>query len=163
MASTTLPSSTSRIRPGHRTDDSLRRQRHRQPDSNRHDRLPAAREHRRLLAGYVDWRGRSRELIADAGASGSVLVVDRDADTLADRRLIAHLAPDEPSGNARLVSSDYVKLAQSGRYSCRALTEDDFVTVPFADDLRDDVYAGAPTCPARSASHGQVDPTGSSA
>jgi hypothetical protein len=162
MASTTLPSSTSRIRPGHRTGDSPRRQRHRQPDSNRHGRSPAAREHRRSLAGYVDWRGRRRELIADAGASGSVLVVDWDADTLADRRLIAHLAPDEPPGNARLVSSDYVKLAQRGRYSCRALTEDDFVTVPFAEDLHDDACACAPTCPARSASLSEVDRLGRS-
>lgn len=55
------------------------------------------------LAGYLDADGRARELLALPGNAGSVLVLDRDAATLCDRRLIAHLAPDEPPENAALV------------------------------------------------------------
>jgi hypothetical protein len=145
MTSTTLLSPTSRIRPARRNTDSPRPRRRRQIDSGPRDRSPAAREspRPRLLDGYVDWRGRARELIADVGAGGSVLVVDRDAETLADRRLVAHLAPDEPPGNARLVSCCYVEQARSGRYTCRALTDEDLSTVPFAEDGRDRACAGS--------------------
>jgi hypothetical protein len=137
MASSTIPSPT-RTRIVRRKSDPLRHRRHRQPDWDSRARSPESRDARPALARYVDWRGDRREVIADVGAGGSVLVVDRHADTLADRRLVAHLAPDEPAGNARLVSCCYVEQASGGRYSCRPLTDEDLHAVPFAEDRRGD-------------------------
>ena len=62
-----------------------------------------------LLGRYADIEGHSREVVALPGALGSVLVVDRDASTLGDRRLVAHLASDEPAENAALVCSRYLQ------------------------------------------------------
>jgi hypothetical protein len=89
---------------------------------------------RRALGRYTDWNGRPREVVARRGLAGSVLVVDRDATTLGDRRLVAHLAADEPAENAALVCSRYLQEAPSGRCRCRALTPEDFQMAPFADD-----------------------------
>ena len=75
--------------------------------------------------------GASREIISLAATQGSVLVIDRLADTPADPRLIAHLAADEPPENARLVSSLY--LADENRGRCRALTSADQKLGPFAE------------------------------
>ncbi|HTB70095.1 MAG TPA: hypothetical protein VK707_03875 [Solirubrobacteraceae bacterium] len=91
----------------------------------------------RLLAGYVDWRGSRRELVASSGSGGSVLVLDRDARTHKDRRLVAHIAPDEPIGNADLASRRYLEQARRGRCRCRSLTDDDLLVVPFCDDAVD--------------------------
>ncbi len=88
----------------------------------------------RLLGGYVDWRGCTREIVTRPGSGGSVLVLDRDAATRGDRRLVAHLAPDEPPGNAELASCCYLDQARLGRCRCRALTSDDLLAVPFADE-----------------------------
>jgi hypothetical protein len=102
-------------------------------------RRPAARRERasdrdrRLLGRYVDAVGRTREVIAQAGAAGSVLVIDRDRNTNGDRRLLAHLAVDEPTANADVVCSDYMKQAVVDRCRCRLLTVEDARTVPFAD------------------------------
>jgi hypothetical protein len=60
-----------------------------------------------------------------------VLVVDRDASTLADRRLVAHLAPDEPSENARLISGFY--LEEPASRWCRRVSAEDFAFVPFCE------------------------------
>jgi hypothetical protein len=57
------------------------------------------------------------------GHAGSVLVFDRDARTLGDRRLVAHLAPDEPPENAALVCSHYLHDPR-GRW-CRPVTAED--------------------------------------
>jgi hypothetical protein len=86
------------------------------------------------LASYTSPDGTRREVVANAGADGSVLVIDRDAATLADRRLVAHLADDEPAGNARLVCADYLKLAPLGRGRCRELTSEDLQQAPPADE-----------------------------
>jgi hypothetical protein len=99
----------------------------------------ARREHgtpreRRALGRYVDWLGRPREVVARGGSAGSVLVVDRDAVTLGDRRLVAHLAADEPAENAAVVCKRYLQEARGGRCRCRLLTPEDSRTVPFADD-----------------------------
>src|SRR2546421_12096000 len=89
---------------------------------------------RSALARYVDERGRTREVIALSGLQGSALVVDRDAATLGDRRLVAHLAADEPSENAALVAASYLDRARRGGCLCRALTDADLRTVPFPDE-----------------------------
>lgn len=83
-----------------------------------------------LLASYVDARGRPRELLALPGAAGSVLVLDRDAITLCDRRLVAHLAADEPRENATLVCRHYLE-DTNGRW-CRRVLPEDLETVPVA-------------------------------
>jgi hypothetical protein len=82
------------------------------------------------LGRYTDPRGRERELVRHTGAAESTLVIDRLAYTLGDQRLVAHLAADEPSENARIVASLYLAHADGGR--CRRLTPEDLETAPFA-------------------------------
>jgi hypothetical protein len=160
MASSTLPSPTSRTRIVRRKTDPLQRRGHRQRDWRSRDQSPEARDARRPLARYVDWRGGWREVIADVGAGGSVLVVDLNADTLADRRLVAHLAPDEPASNAQLVACCYVEQASGGRYSCRRLTDEDLQEIPFAEDRREDRSDRSTLDSARSACPMQTDRLG---
>ena len=64
------------------------------------------------LGTYRDRGGRERVVIARPGAGGSVLVIDQDAQTLTDRRLVAHLAADEPAVNAPVVAELYVADAE---------------------------------------------------
>lgn len=85
------------------------------------------------LGSYCDWRGRSREIVALPGAGKSVLVLDRDATTLGDRRLVAHLAADEPPENAELVSRCFLRQARRARCACRLLTASDLRAIPFAE------------------------------
>src|SRR3954468_1788894 len=63
---------------------------------------------RRPLGAYTDSAGRRREIVTRPGAHGSTLVIDEDAATLADRRLVAHLPCDEPPANALLVCRLYL-------------------------------------------------------
>jgi len=63
-----------------------------------------------------------------------VLVVDRDATTLGDRRLVAHLGADEPLENAALVCRSYLQEARGQRRRCRPVTPEDSQTLPFPDD-----------------------------
>ncbi len=92
------------------------------------------RRKRRTLGRYSDRTGRFREVIVQPGSAGSVLVVDRDLVRRGDRRLVAHLAADEPAENAELVCDSYLEEAQSGRGRCRLLTPEDFLNEPFAGD-----------------------------
>lgn len=84
-----------------------------------------------LLGRYTDPEGCLRQVVALPGAWGSVLVVDRDVNTLGDRRLVAHLAADEPRENAALVCEHYLR-DSAGRW-CRRVTQEDLEVVPFAD------------------------------
>jgi len=77
----------------------------------------------RPLGCYVDACDRLREVVALSAAAGSVLVVDRDAATLGERRLVAHLAADEPAQNARIVCELY--LADCSRGHCREVVPAD--------------------------------------
>lgn len=95
-------------------------------------RRSSPRRHARL-GGYRDACGRRRELVALRACAGSLLVVDRDADTLADRRLVAHLGADEPAANAVLVCRDYLS-HPSGRW-CRRLRPGDLLAAPPGDPL----------------------------
>lgn len=79
---------------------------------------------------YSDDRGQARELVICPGAFGSLLVVDRDASTQGDRRLLAHLSADEPPENAALVCRLY--LADAGSRTCRALRAEDLERAPLA-------------------------------
>jgi hypothetical protein len=87
------------------------------------------------LGRYLDVEGRARELLALPGHSGSVLVVDRDATTLCDRRLVAHLAADEPHQNAALVCRHYLDDA-NGRW-CRRVRPEDLQSAPFTQSSYD--------------------------
>jgi hypothetical protein len=62
-----------------------------------------------------------------------VLVLDRDRTTQGDRRLVAHLAADEPAENAALICASYLQDIAAGRYRCRALTSEDMCSTPFAE------------------------------
>lgn len=96
-------------------------------------RISAPAASRTTIARYVDWRGRSREIVARSGCGGSVLVLDRDAATLDDRRLVAHLGADEPLENAAIASRGYLAHAGRKRYVCRALSAEDLTTIPFSE------------------------------
>jgi len=96
-----------------------------------------------LLGRYADIEGRAREVVALPGFLESVLVVDRDASTLGDRRLVAHLASDEPAENAAIACSRYLNDSR-GRWS-RRVTAEDLETVPFAEEQEIHAAAAAPS------------------
>lgn len=85
----------------------------------------------RPLERYLDPEGRARELFALPGHAGSVLVLDRDAATLCDRRLVAHLAADEPCENAEIVCRHYLGDTK-GRW-CRRVRREDLEVAPVAE------------------------------
>jgi hypothetical protein len=87
---------------------------------------------RRPLGRYIDPLGHPREVLALPGSWGSVLVVDRDAATLGDRRLVAHLDADEPTVNAALVCERYLEEDPGERRRCRRVLPEDLVTSPAA-------------------------------
>lgn len=127
MTSATSPSAhamTRRRTPAHRSRRHL-------ADRAAHGRTRPRCRH--VLARYADWRGAARELLAQPGAGGSVLVIDRALATRRDTRLVAHLAPDEPPENAEIASRSYLEHARRGCCRCRPLTPEDLRTVPFAD------------------------------
>jgi len=99
-------------------------------------RTHSVREERRALDRYTNSQGRPREVVALPGLAGSVLIVDRDAATLGERRLVAHLAADEPAENAAVVCSRYLEDARgsSHRCRCRRVTPKDLMRTPFADE-----------------------------
>lgn len=78
-----------------------------------------------MLGVYTDVAGRRRELMSARRVDGCVLVLDRDARTRADSRLIALLADDEPAENAAVVCEHYLRDRRRGR--CRALTAEDLI------------------------------------
>jgi hypothetical protein len=85
-----------------------------------------------LLGRYVDASGRAREVIAGRRGDGCVLVVDRDALTLGDRRLVAQLAVDEPVENAAVVCALYLQDAHRGR--CRRVGAEDLIGEVLAEE-----------------------------
>ncbi|MHB1807912.1 MAG: hypothetical protein ACYCU0_01280 [Solirubrobacteraceae bacterium] len=85
----------------------------------------------RVLCRYVDEAERPREVVAFAGVKGSRLVIDRDASSFGDRRLIAHLAPDEPEKNAEIVCAEYLR-APDAR-TCRPVLDADITASPVSE------------------------------
>jgi hypothetical protein len=94
---------------------------------------PSGDQDQRLLDRYTDQRGNDREVLAQRGPAGSVLVVDRDRVTLGDPRLVAHLAADEPAENAALVCASYLRDMTATSLHCRLVTSEDLRSAPFAD------------------------------
>jgi hypothetical protein len=87
----------------------------------------------RVLARYTDAWDCPRQVVAQRGSAASLLIVDRRFADHGDRRLVAHLAADEPEQNATLECERYLRDARCGRGRCRALTPADFRAVPFAE------------------------------
>ena len=81
-------------------------------------------------------------MIARPGVGGSVLVIDQDAQTLTDRRLVAHLTADEPAINARVAAEVY--LADDEGRRARALEDRDWTTLPGGRELPDEPAPRAP-------------------
>ncbi len=63
-----------------------------------------------------------------------MLVVDRDAVTHSDARLLAHLSADEPMQNASLICDLYLRDARRHGRCCRRLSHEDLSAAPFAAD-----------------------------
>jgi single stranded DNA-binding protein len=82
-----------------------------------------------VIGRYLADDGSWRELCSRPAAAGTVLVVDRDVQSGADERLLAHLAADEPPLNASLVCRSYLS-AEPARRRCRALQPADVEAVP---------------------------------
>jgi hypothetical protein len=80
------------------------------------------------LGCYTDAGGSSREVIARRRRDGCVLVIDRDAVTRGDRRLVARLDADEPTGNAALMCTHYLRDRRRGR--CRRVSARDLTGEP---------------------------------
>lgn len=99
---------------------------------------PDVRRECRVLARHTDASGRGREVVAQPGFAGSVLVVDRELASGRDRRLVAHLAADEPAANAALECERYLADARGGGCRCRLLTASDLRTPPFGEDAEAD-------------------------
>jgi hypothetical protein len=94
---------------------------------------PAGLDHV-LLETYIDCRGRPRELVALPAAAGSTLVVDRDAASGGDRRLLAHLCADEPAENAAILCRRYLDDGpDEQRDRCRRPTPGDARTAPSSE------------------------------
>jgi hypothetical protein len=75
---------------------------------------------RARLATYTGLDGRQRELLARPGRAGTRLVIDRDAESRSDPRLVAQLGADEPPENAAIISRLYLA-DTDGRGRCRPL------------------------------------------
>ncbi len=71
----------------------------------------------RRLVEFTDTRGQ-REVVAQHGAGGTVLVIDRPAGASGEPVLVAQLFPEEPSGNADLLGALYAADCQSRRLRC---------------------------------------------
>jgi hypothetical protein len=94
---------------------------------------------RPTLGRYTDSDGHPREVIVRPGSAGSVLVLDRDAATLADRRLVAHLGADEPPENAAVMCDCYLQHVRHDGYRCRLVTPEDFRNPPFVEGVEMDL------------------------
>ncbi|MHB1860924.1 MAG: hypothetical protein ACYCUM_12620 [Solirubrobacteraceae bacterium] len=84
-----------------------------------------------VLCRYEDESGGAREVIRRAGALDSTLVVDRRARDHGDARLIAHLAAEEPDGNAEVVCAAYMRSPDAS--SCRRMLADDLAIAPVGE------------------------------
>jgi hypothetical protein len=96
-------------------------------------RRPPSASAGEVLGQYTDRLGSSREIVARSGAGGSALVIDRDAATFGDGRLVAHLAPDEPAESPSLMCDQYLADA---RRRCGRVTSADLETIPDPQDDR---------------------------
>ena len=110
--------------------------------------MPAATKTSTALGHYTDRWGRRRELAARAGSGGSTLVVDRDASTGGECRVVAHLASDEPPGNAELIARRYLEDGREERSRCRLLIPEHDLVAPFGEGQPDPAEGADASAPA---------------
>jgi hypothetical protein len=108
---------------------------------------PSARRTRSLDSYVALDSEQAREVVSLPRPDGSTLIVDYQLGTLSDGLLIAHLSPDEPPENARIVSDLYLADDTKGR--CRAVTPEDFdltrhATPPSPSPTASDVAPATP-------------------
>lgn len=96
--------------------------------------LSDARRARRLGQYAAPDDGQTREIVSLQRPDGSTLVIDWLVGVLADARLVAQLAPEEPVENADIVAGMY--LADPTRGHCRRLTEQNLRPARHADSPR---------------------------
>ena len=94
----------------------------------------SGRARERRLARYDGTSCGRREIVECMGARGTRLVVDQAATGHRDRRLVAHLAADEPRANAELACRLYLESNPQSGPRCRALTAADLLATPFASE-----------------------------
>lgn len=88
----------------------------------------------RHLGGYVALdSGQTRQILSLQRPDGSTLVVDYHLDTFGDGRVVAHISPDEPPENERIICELYLADDTKGR--CRALTAEDLELTRHATTL----------------------------
>ena len=98
----------------------------------------------RTLVRYVDVDGCAREVVTRPGAGGSILVLDQGALGCGERRLLAHLAPDEPPGNSALVCRRFLAQARRERCRCRPVAQEDLSAIPFSRGVEDGALDDSP-------------------
>ncbi len=99
------------------------------------------REDSTLLGRYAGPGLRDREIVSVPAAGGSTLVIDRDAITRLDERLVAHLPADEPAVNRHLICAMYLA-DEEGRH-CGRVTAQDRETIPPAVHVSSFAYTDA--------------------
>ncbi len=97
----------------------------------------------RLLTRYRDRSSDLREVIAMGGAGATMLLVDRDALSGGDCRLLAHLGPEEPAQNAAIVCTDYLQRLTREPLACRRLRPSDLDGDPADAALPEEEPSGA--------------------
>jgi hypothetical protein len=98
--------------------------------------------HARHLGGYVALdSGQTRQILSLQRPDGSTLVVDYHLDTLGDGRVVAHISPDEPPENERIICKLYLADDTKGR--CRALTAEDLEATRHATPPPPSTHAAA--------------------
>jgi hypothetical protein len=110
-----------------------------------------------MLSRYVDAYCLAREIVARPGAGGSVLVLDQCVRGGGERRLLAHISADEPTGNPAIVCRRFLVQARRERCRCRSLTPEDLTTVPFSDDIEEGSGDCSPDGPPRADNASQAD------
>ena len=97
----------------------------------------------RHLGGYVALdSGQTRQIVSLQRPDGSRLVIDYHLDTLAEGRVVAHISPDEPPENERIICELYLADDTKGR--CRALTAEDLEVTRHAIPAPPSTHAEAP-------------------
>jgi hypothetical protein len=94
-----------------------------------------------VLGRYTTVTGSAREVVVLDGAAGCMLVVDRNTLTHDDSRLVAHIAADEPPGNAAIAGAVFLRQAseQHEHVRCRPLRSADLTATAPAECAEEEI------------------------
>lgn len=113
----------------------------------------------RVLTRYRDRSSNLREVIALGGVGATTLLVDRNALSGGDGRLLAHLGPEEPARNAAIVCTDYLRRLTREPLACRRLRPSDLDGDPADAALLDEEpVAAGDECADSVSGHFQLHP-----